>query len=234
MIRVAVAGALGRLGRVAVQAMQNTAGVLYAGGFARARVPGERIFDDVRELFAVEKPDVLLDVTTHPSSFEISMEAVAHGVRPVIGATGWHSSEREAIDAAARARGIGALIVPNFSLGAILMMRFAEEAAKLFPSIEIVELHHDQKKDAPSGTARLTADRIAQAGGPDDVPIHSVRLRGLLAHQEVLFGTDGEVLTIRHDSLSRESFAPGMRAAVRLVMKVTGLQVGLPLESFHG
>ncbi len=221
------------MGRVAVQAMQNTAGVLYAGGFARTRVPDERIVDDLHELLTEAKPDVLLDLTTHPSSFDISMSAVTHGVRPVIGATGWHASEREAIDAAARERGIGALIVPNFSLGAILMMRFAEEAAKLFPSIEIIELHHDQKKDAPSGTARLTAQRIAGAGGPADVPIHSVRLRGLLAHQEVLFGTDGEVLTIRHDSLSRESFVPGMRAAVRAVMNVNGLQVGLPVDALR-
>ena len=114
------------------------------------------------------------------------------------------------------------------------MMHFAEEAAKLFPTIEIIELHHDQKKDAPSGTAKLTAARITDAGGPSDVPIHSVRLRGLLAHQEVLFGTDGEVLTIRHDSLSRESFVPGMRAAVRAVMSISGLQVGLPLDAFHG
>lgn len=233
MIRVAVAGALGRMGRVAVLAMQNTAGVVYAGGFARTRVPEERIVDDLHELLDVTKPDVLLDLTTQPSSSAISMEAVTHGVRPVIGATGWHESEREAIDAAARERGIGALIVPNFSLGAILMMRFAEEAARLFPTIEIIELHHDQKKDAPSGTARLTAQRIAQAAGPADVPIHSVRLRGLLAHQEVLFGTDGEVLTIRHDSLSRDSFVPGMRAAVRAVMNVTGLQTGLDVDAFR-
>lgn len=233
MIRVAVAGALGRMGRVAVNAMQNAAGVLYAGGFARTRVPDERIFDDFHELLSVEKPDVLLDLTTQPSSFTISMEAVTHGVRPVIGATGWHQSEREALDAAARERDIGAIIVPNFSVGAMLMMRFAEEAAKLFPSIEIIELHHDQKKDAPSGTARLTAERITQAGGPDGVPIHSVRLRGLLAHQEVLFGTDGEVLTIRHDSLSRDSFVPGMLAAVRAVMNVTGLQVGLDLDALR-
>ena len=234
MIRVAIAGALGRMGRVAVNAMQNTAGVTYAGGFARTRLPGERIFDDLHELLTIEKPDVLLDLTTQPSSFTISMDAVAHGVRAVIGATGWQQPGREAIDAAARKRGIGALIVPNFSVGAILMMRFAEEAAKLFPSIEIIELHHDQKKDAPSGTARLTAERITQAGGPAKVPIHSVRLRGLLAHQEVLLGTDGEVLTIRHDSLSRESFVPGMRAAVRAVMNVTGLQTGLSLDEING
>ncbi len=233
MTRVAVAGALGRMGRVAVRAMQMTAGVVYAGGFARTRAPDERIVDDLHELFAAEKPDVLLDFTTQPSSFTVSMDALAHGVRPVIGSSGWREAEREALDAAARERGIGAMLVPNFSIGAMLMMRFAEEAAKLFPSIGIIELHHDQKKDSPSGTARLTAERITQAGGPAEVSIHSVRLRGLLAHQEVLFGTDGEVLTIRHDSFSRESFVPGMRAAVRAVTNVTGLHVGLDVDALR-
>jgi 4-hydroxy-tetrahydrodipicolinate reductase len=234
MIRVAVAGALGRMGRVAVQAMQHTAGVVYAGGFARTRVPDERIVDDLHELFELHKPDVLLDLTTQPSSFTLSMEAIVHGIRPVIGATGYQVTERAAIDATARERGIGAMIVPNFSLGALLMMHFAEEAAKLFKSVEIIELHHDQKKDKPSGTSRLTADRIANAGGPASVPIHSIRMRGLLAHQEVLFGTDGETLTIRHDSFSRESFVPGMVAAVRRVMNVTGLEVGLSVDALRG
>jgi 4-hydroxy-tetrahydrodipicolinate reductase len=233
MVRVAVAGALGRMGRVAVQAMQQTTGLTYAGGFARTRVPSERIFEDFHELLEVGRPDVLLDLTTQPSSFTISMEALTHGVRPVIGATGYLETERAAIDAAARERGIGAMIVPNFSLGALLMIRFAEEAAKLFPSVEIIELHHDQKKDKPSGTARLTAERISQAGGPAQVPIHSIRLRGLLAHQEVMFGSSGEVLTVRHDSFSRESFVPGMVAAVRRVMNVTGLEVGLSLDALH-
>lgn len=232
MIRVAVAGALGRMGRVATKALQSTTGVTYAGGFARSRVPDERVVDDLRELFAQGKPDVLLDLTTHPSSVEISLDALAHGVRPVIGATGWSASERDAIDAAARERGLGVLIVPNFSIGALLMMHFAEEAARFFPGVEIIELHHQHKKDAPSGTSRLTAERITAAGGPAKVPIHSVRLPGLLAHQEVLFGTEGEVLTIRHDSLSRESFVPGMMAAVRRVTNVVGLEVGLSLDTF--
>ena len=220
------------MGRIATAAMNDTAGVVYAGGFARTRISAERIVDNLPELLQNERPDVLLDVTTHPSSFEISMEAVTHGVRPVVGATGWLPHEREALDAAARARGIGALIVPNFSLGAVLMMEFAAQAAPLFQGVEIVELHHERKKDAPSGTARLTAERIAAAGGPADVPIHSVRLPGLLAHQEVLLGTNGELLTIRHDSMSRESFVPGMIAAVRRVMHVGGVEVGLSVQSF--
>ncbi len=227
MLRVAVAGALGRMGRVACTALNEATDVAYAGGLARTPVPDEHVFTDFDELLRIEKPDVLLDLTTYPQSVTISTNALVHDVRPVIGASGWTMQDCESLDALARERGLGAMLVPNFSIGAILMMRFAEEAAKYFPSIEIIELHHDGKKDAPSGTAKLTAERITQGGGPAQVPIHSVRMRGLLAHQEVLFGTDGELLTIRHDSLSRESFVPGMLAAVRMVTTINGLQVGL-------
>ena len=215
------------MGRVACTALKTAPGVTYAGGLARSRVPGEQIVTDFDELLRVGKPDVLLDLTTHPDTVEISTNAILHGVRPVIGATGWTVEERGVLDALARERELGAMLVPNFSIGAILMMRFAQEAAKHFPSVEIIELHHDGKKDAPSGTAKLTAERVAQGGGPAHTPIHSVRMRGLVAHQEVLFGSEGELLTIRHDSLSRESFAPGMLAAVQAVMSVRGLQVGL-------
>ena len=120
------------------------------------------------------------------------------------------------------------MLVPNFSVGAVLMMKLAAEAAKVMPHVEIIELHHEAKKDAPSGTAKLTAQRIAEAGGPADVPVHSVRLPGLVAHQEVIFGGDGETLTIRHDSLSRDSFGPGIVLAVRNVRKrKPGLTIGL-------
>jgi 4-hydroxy-tetrahydrodipicolinate reductase len=227
MLRVAVAGALGRMGRVACTALEEATDVEYAGGLARTPLPEDHVVTDFNALLRNGKPDVLLDLTTYPDSVRISTDALVHGVRPVIGASGWTAADCNALDAIARERGLGALLVPNFSIGAILMMRFAEEAAKYFPSIEIVELHHDRKKDAPSGTAKRTAERIAHGGGPANVPIHSVRMRGLVAHQEVLFGTDGELLTIRHDSLSRESFVPGMLAAVRAVMTVNGLQVGL-------
>jgi 4-hydroxy-tetrahydrodipicolinate reductase len=215
------------MGRVATKALQEASDVSYAGGFARTPIPDERVFADLRELFESGKPDVLVDLTTYPDTVRISTDALLHGVRPVIGATGWNDGDRATLDALARERGLGAMLVPNFSIGAILMMRFAREAARYFPTAEIVELHHDAKKDAPSGTAKLTAAQIAAGGGPAQVPIHSVRLRGLVAHQEVLFGSEGELLTIRHDSLSRESFAPGILAAVRRVMEITGLQVGL-------
>lgn len=228
MLRVAVAGALGRMGRVACNALNTSAdGVMYAGGLARSRVPSERIFDDLGELLRVERPDVLLDLTTHPDSVRISMDALAHGVRPVIGATGWSIEECQSLEAMAVERNLGAMMVPNFSIGAALMMKFADVAARFFPSVSVIEMHHDKKRDAPSGTAKVTAERITLAGGPTHVPIHSVRMQGLLAHQEVLFGIDGELLTIRHDSFSRESYVPGMLSAVRRVMTIVGLQVGL-------
>jgi 4-hydroxy-tetrahydrodipicolinate reductase len=225
-LRVAVAGALGRMGRVACSALQQDPGIEYAGGLARIRDPEQQITDDLDELLA-RTPDVLLDLTTHPSSVEISMAAVRRSVHSVIGATGWTPDERDRLRALVEERGIGAMIVPNFSLGAVLMMRFASEAARHFTMAEIVELHHDRKLDAPSGTALLTAERMKASGGPADVPIHSVRLRGLVAHQEVLFGGEGEVLTIRHDSFSRDSFAAGMVRCVHAVRGVRGLVIGM-------
>ncbi len=227
MVRVAVAGALGRMGRVAHAALLDAPGVTFVGGLAHERVEAESIVDDLDELVQRFSPDVLLDLTTHPSTVAISMAALELGVRPVIGATGWTAEERTALETLALDRGLGAMLVPNFAIGAALMVRFAETAARFFPTVEIIELHHDQKKDAPSGTARLTAERIVERGRVAHVPIHSVRLRGLVAHQEVLFGNTGEVLTIRHDSLSRESFVAGMLAASQWVMRAQGLVVGL-------
>jgi 4-hydroxy-tetrahydrodipicolinate reductase len=214
------------MGRVACIALQQDPGIEYAGGLARTRDPDQQITNEPEELFARE-PDVLLDLTTHPSSVEISMSAADRGIRPVIGATGWTAQERARLRALVEERGSGAMIVPNFSLGAVLMMRFASEAARYFPTAEIVELHHDRKLDAPSGTALLTAERMKSNGGLVDVPIHSVRLRGLVAHQEVLFGGEGEVLTIRHDSLSRDSFVAGMLRCVHAVSGIRGLVVGM-------
>ena len=156
-------------------------------------------------------------------------QSVARGIPTVVGASGWSDEQRAALSAMANERNIGVLIVPNFSIGAILMMRFAQEAARFFPQAEIIELHHPAKKDKPSGTARETALGIERAGR-EPPPIHSVRLPGLLAHQEVLFGGPGELLTIRHDSLSRDSFVSGMLAAVFAVVRTRGLSVGLDLQ----
>lgn len=226
MIRVAVAGAFGRMGTVARAALANATGsISYVGGFGRSADESERITDNLEQLFA-RGVDVLLDLTTRPGSIGISMDAAAHGVRPVIGVSGWTEEERSALAGRLNDRGIGGLLVPNFSLGAVLMMRLAEEAARYFDASEIIELHHAEKKDAPSGTATMTADRIAHVAGKRP-PIHSVRLPGLVAHQEIIFGGTGELLTMRHDSFSRESFVPGMFMAIRAVMHVRGLMVGL-------
>jgi 4-hydroxy-tetrahydrodipicolinate reductase len=225
VIRVAVAGARGALGTVAVAACSSTPGIAFAGGFAREADSAAGIVDSLDALFAQE-PDVVLDVTTQPKSFEVAMTALERGVRPVVGASGWNESERERLAALAAERSLGAMIVPNFSLGAIVAMRLAEQASRYFAHAEIVEMHRVEKKDKPSGTALATARKMV-AGGARDPVIHSVRLPGLVAHQEVLFAGEGELLTIRHDSFSRTSFVSGMMAAVRAVMHLTGLTVGL-------
>jgi 4-hydroxy-tetrahydrodipicolinate reductase len=218
------------MGTVARAALGDAEGIEYVGGLVREVPPeiaNDLLFDGIDALIEHRAPDVLLDLTTCPSSVEISMAALRRGVRPVVGASGWSDFDRRALEREARERGVGAMFVPNFSVGAALSMRFAAEAAKFFPTVEIVEMHHDAKKDKPSGTAIATAARVAASGGFADVPTHSVRLRGLVAHQEILFGGEGETLTIRHDCLSREAYAAGMVAAVRAVIASNELVVGL-------
>ena len=164
--------------------------------------------------------DVAVDFTRPDALLGNARACFDAGVPLVVGTTGFDAAE---LAEAAERAGVACLVVPNFSRGALLMMRFAEEAARVFGSVEIVELHADTKLDAPSGTARATADRL---GG--DVPIHSVRLPGLVAHQEVLFGGPGETLTIRHDTTSREAFVPGVLHAIDVVRTLPpGVTVGL-------
>jgi len=237
-IRVGVAGALGRMGRSVCVAVTAAEDMELVGGFDRKRVGEDlraavglfaaagRIYDDLPEFYDEAKPDVVVDFTVYPISVEVAAEAVARGISPVIGATGWSDEDERRFASVCAERGVGAALVPNFAIGAVMMMRFAEEASRHFPTCEIVELHHAGKLDKPSGTAKLTARRIADAVHRD-VPIHSVRLRGLVAHQEVIFGNDGETLTIRHDSLSRDSFMAGVLLAIRGVRAKTGLVVGL-------
>jgi 4-hydroxy-tetrahydrodipicolinate reductase len=164
--------------------------------------------------------DAAVDFTT-PEAAPVNVRAaLEQGVSCVVGTTGWQPAE---LGALAAERGLRLFVAPNFSLGAVLMMRFAREAAAYFPRAEIVELHNEAKKDAPSGTARATAELI---GG--DPVIHSVRLPGLVAHQEVIFGADGQLLTIRHDTTGRESFADGVLLALdKLDDLPSGLTVGL-------
>jgi 4-hydroxy-tetrahydrodipicolinate reductase len=171
------------------------------------------------DLVALEDADVMVDFTA-PDAVEANVRAaLEQGVPAVVGTTGW---EPEALDGPAREHGLQLFYAPNFAIGAVLMMRLAEQAAKHLPRAEIVELHAETKKDAPSGTAKATAERI---GGAE---IHSVRLPGLVAHQEVLLAGEGQLLTIRHDAFSREAYVPGVLLALeRLHALPPGLTIGL-------
>jgi 4-hydroxy-tetrahydrodipicolinate reductase len=197
-VRVALLGAGGRVGTVLGPALEQ------AG----------------HELVDLEQAEAMVDFTRPDAVVANVSRALDAGVPCVVGTTGWEPS---AVDTRAREAGLPVFYAPNFALGAVLMMRFAAEAAKLMPNAEIVELHADTKRDAPSGTAKATAELM---GG--DVPIHSVRLPGLVAHQEVVFGGQGQTLTIRHDTSSREAFVPGVLLALeRLPSLPPGLTVGL-------
>jgi 4-hydroxy-tetrahydrodipicolinate reductase len=197
-----------------------------AGKAGSAIVPRlEAAGHEVRPIERGEEPDLggcaaAVDFTTPEAAPRNVRAAVEQGVSCVVGTTGWQPDE---LGALAAEKGVRLFVAPNFSVGAVLMMRFAREAAVHFPRAEIVELHHDTKRDAPSGTARATAALIG--GSP---PIHSVRLPGLVAHQEVIFGGEGQLLTIRHDTTGRESFAAGVLLALaRLEELPPGLTVGL-------
>jgi 4-hydroxy-tetrahydrodipicolinate reductase len=167
--------------------------------------------------------DAALDFTQPDAAGANLRAALEQGVPAVAGTSGLRGAELEELDALALERSLQLLVVPNFAIGAVLMMRFAEAAAEYLPRAEIVELHHEAKKDVPSGTARATAERL-----PGEPQIHSVRLPGLVAHQEVLLAGEGQLLTIRHDTFSREAFAPGVLLALRkLATLPPGLTVGL-------
>jgi 4-hydroxy-tetrahydrodipicolinate reductase len=237
-VRVGVAGALGRLGRVASAAIYAAEDLDlvaafdrdYAGDLLAAHIGigGEARLHDTLESFYAVGMDVVVDCTVYPTTIDVARGAIDNKVSPVIAATGWTDEDIIVLEDDCDEQDVPGMLVPNFSVGAVLMMRLAAEAAKLMPNVEIIELHHETKKDAPSGTAKLTARRIAEAGGSEHIPIHSVRLPGYVAHQEVLFGGVGETLTIRHDSISRDSFGPGILLAVRNVRKSKGgLTIGL-------
>jgi len=198
LIKVAVAGAAGRMGQTVCSAVERASDMELTGRADPAL--GTSVSD------VLEASEVLVDFTVAESALENARAAVAGGVHVVIGTTGFDPRELEG------ATGANIFIAPNFAIGAVLMMRFAAEAAKHMRSAEIIELHHDRKLDKPSGTAARTAELM---GG--EVPVHSVRLPGLVAHQEVILGDVGQTLTIRHDSIDRESFMPGVLLAVRRV-----------------
>jgi 4-hydroxy-tetrahydrodipicolinate reductase len=202
VIRVAVAGADGRMGRAVCAAVEGAEDMELTGradpslGVELADVLGDA--------------DVVVDFTRPDTAVPNALACLDAGVHVVIGTTGFD------IDELRGREGANVFVAPNFAIGAVLMMRFAAEASKHMAKAEIIELHHDRKLDAPSGTAARTAELMREAGG-GEVPIHSVRLPGLVAHQEVILGDQGQTLTIRHDSIERESFMPGVLLAVRRI-----------------
>jgi len=250
-IKVLVAGAKGRMGSMVVQMVMADQDLEYVGGVDLYvdEHPGSEqpIFKSVEEAIIAVKPDVLVDFTT-PDSVKQNMEtAINLGVCPVVGTTGLAMEDILIMDRLAKEQKIGGIIAPNFAIGAVLMMRFAAMAAKYLPNVEIIEMHHDKKLDAPSGTAIKTAELIAKErekirqGNPAEKEsiegarggefagfrIHSVRLPGLVAHQEVIFGDQGQTLSIRHDSLDRQSFMPGVNLAIKKVIDLVGITYGL-------
>lgn len=237
-MKIAVFGAKGRMGAEVCKAVSAADDL--------ELVAALDVGDDRSSALAAE---VVVDFT-HPDVVVGNVEwCIANGLHVVVGTTGFTQERLAHVRGLLEGTGVGALVAANFSIGAVLMMHFAEQAARFYESAEIIELHHPGKVDAPSGTASATADRIAAARdaaglgpSPDatvhEIPgargadihgirVHGVRLRGLIAHQEVLFGAEGETLTIRHDSLDRSSFMPGVLAAVRKVPGMPGLTVGI-------
>jgi 4-hydroxy-tetrahydrodipicolinate reductase len=203
MIRVAVAGAAGRMGATVCEAVEGAPDMELTG---RADPALGTTLAEV-----LPDADVVVDFTRPDTALANALECIAAGVHVVIGTSGFDLEPLRA------ARGANVFFGPNFAIGAVLMTKFAAEAARHMAKAEIIELHHDRKLDAPSGTAAHTAALIAEATGGEAPPIHSVRLPGLVAHQEVIFGDLGQTLTIRHDSIDRVGFMPGVLLAIRRV-----------------
>lgn len=253
-VKVIVIGASGRMGRTVCGAvaaeddLELTAAVdsAFASDRARLEFPfaGVPLYPALDDCLASESADVAVDFTVPASVFDNIMLCLSHEVNCVVGTTGLTGAQLVEIERRCQQGGASCLVAPNFAIGAVLMMDIAQVVARYMPYCEITELHHDKKLDAPSGTALRTAEMISAARldcpdvpGPEGsvarglnhqgIPIHSVRLPGLVAHQEIVFGGQGQTLTIRHDSISRESFMPGVLLAVRRVLELDGLVVGL-------
>ncbi|WP_458412712.1 4-hydroxy-tetrahydrodipicolinate reductase [Schinkia sp. CFF1] len=258
-IKIILAGPRGKMGMEALKLIKETEHFELAAAIDRKN--GGKLVSDIEGLPAIDAPiyedaekcfkeiqaDVLLDLTTPEIGRKHTEAALAYGIRPVVGTTGFNEQELKELAKTAEDKRIGVIIAPNFAVGAVLMMKFAQMAAKYFPDVEIIEQHHDQKLDAPSGTAIKTAELISrtreekQQGHPNEketiqgarganmngMRIHSVRLPGLVAHQEVLFGGNGQILTLRHDSLHRSSFMSGVKLAIETVVNLDVLVYGL-------
>lgn len=258
-IRIVVAGPRGKMGSETVHMISETphfelvAAIDHKNdGMNIADMTGlphidAPIYTDIDQCLSNIEADVLIDFT-HPEAGKAHFKkALEYRVRPIIGTSGFTNEDVLAFRQDVEEKESGAIIAPNFAIGAVLLMKFSQFAAKYLPDVEIIEMHHDQKKDAPSGTATKTAELIQETrqsknqGHPnekemlqgargaeiDGIHIHSVRLPGLVAHQQVLFGGDGELLTLRHDSMNRKSFMTGVRYAVDTVMSLETLVYGL-------
>jgi 4-hydroxy-tetrahydrodipicolinate reductase len=219
--RVVVSGAAGRMGTTVCGAVEEADDMELVGRADPAL--GVSLEEALREA----DPDVVVDFTIPDTVFGNARLCLEQGTHVVVGTTGLSPDQVDDLRADASDSAGNCLIAPNFAIGAVLMMEAAKLIAPHMPDCEIVELHHEAKLDAPSGTAKRTAQLIEEAGGRKDAPIHSVRLPGLVASQEVVFGGLGQTLSVRHDSISRESFMPGVLLAVRKVSEVDGLVVGL-------
>ncbi len=257
-IKVIVVGALGKMGRETVKALNsqsdiNVVGLLDIAYHDEAFAVltgidcGLKLENDLEILIERERPQVMVDFTNPQAVFNNTRTALSRGVACVVGTTGLNETELSQLERLAIDNRTAVAVIPNFAIGAVLMMRFAQEAARYLPDVEIIETHHDQKMDAPSGTAIKTAEMItanrgilppkntrefekipgSRGGKAGDIRIHSVRLPGFVAHQEVIFGGPGQSLTIRHDSYDRVGFMPGVIMVVRKIPGLNGLIYGM-------
>jgi 4-hydroxy-tetrahydrodipicolinate reductase len=266
LIPVVVNGAAGKMGREVIKAVANAKDMVLVGavdanpllrgqdigeivGIAPLDVP---VLDDLQSVLVLatqEKVQGVMVDFTHPNAvYENVRSAIAYGVRPVVGTTGLSAAQIEELADFADKASTGCLIAPNFEIGVLLMQQAAVQAAQYFDHVEIIELHHNQKADAPSGTAIKTAEMLAELGkafnpplvseketlagargglGPENIPIHSVRLPGLLAHQEIIFGAPGQIYTLRHDTSDRACYMPGVLLGIRKVTEFKSLVYGL-------
>jgi len=262
-IKVAIAGINGKMGRASARAILADDELQLAGAFGRRGAPyvgldvgelastlktGILVSNGIPDVFSGADPDVLLDFTRAEAAFDHARAALERGVRPVIGTSGLGEKEIQTLSELATKHKVGAMVVPNFAVGAVLMMEFARQAAAMYTNVEVVEMHHTKKVDAPSGTAMYTLKKLKSTGttfnqkeveekellagargaqSDAGVRVHSLRLPGLISHQEVIFGANGELLTIRHDSFNTDCFIKGILMAVKAVTKMNSLVVGL-------
>jgi 4-hydroxy-tetrahydrodipicolinate reductase len=250
-IKVAVHGALGKVGREVVRAVSLDPETRLVGAVdikateKHIPVPDSNtsvpLSTDIKEIIETTHPDVIVDFTLAKAAMSAIRIAAGKKVNLVVGTTGFSNDELTEMERLVKENGVGIIVAANFALGAVMMMHLAKIAAKYFDYAEIIELHHNQKADAPSGTALSTAKGMAQARGkPFQIPpgptrgqmiegitLHSIRLPGLMAHQEVLFGAAGQTLSIRHDTINRECYMPGVLIAIKEIVKNKGLVFGL-------